>query len=177
LQDLDGNTRITAELTPGANDNTIRFYINGVVVADIDASRLNTNRVTVDDIEIDGNVISTTTTDTDLQLTAQGTGEVKFENFAFKDNNITNTVTDAVTTFTTTGDGYVDIDGTYGVVLPVGGNATRPSGVTGMIRFNTDDNRVELYDGTSWVSVAGASGGISFVQAEEIAIEKVLIFG
>jgi hypothetical protein len=46
-----------------------------------------------------------------------------------------------------------------------------------MIRFNTDDARVELYDGTSWVSVAGASGGISFAQAEDIAIEKVLIFG
>ena len=177
LQDLDGNTRITAELTPGANDNTIRFYINGIVVADIDASRLNTNRATVDDIEIDGNVISTTTTNTDLQLSAQGTGKVVFENFGFKDNDITNTVADAVTTFTTTGDGYVNIDGTYGVVLPVGGNATRPTGVTGMIRFNTDDSRVELFDGTNWVSVAGASGGISFQDAEDIAIEKVLIFG
>tara|TARA_E500000178_G_C17034627_1_gene762649 strand:- start:2374 stop:6153 length:3780 start_codon:yes stop_codon:yes gene_type:complete len=177
LQDLDGNTRITAELTPGANDNTIRFYIDGVAVADIDSSRFNTNRVTVDDIEIDGNVISTTTTNTDLQLSAQGTGRVVFENFAFKDNSITNTSADAVTTFTTTGDGYVNIDGTYGVVLPVGGNATRPSGVTGMIRFNTDDARVELFDGTNWVSVAGASGGISFQDAEDIAIEKVLIFG
>jgi hypothetical protein len=177
LQDLDGNTRITAELTPGANDNTIRFYIDGVAVADIDSSRFNTNRVTVDDIEIDGNVISTTTTNTDLQLSAQGTGRVVFENFAFKDDSITNTSADAVTTFTTTGDGYVNIDGTYGVVLPVGGNATRPSGVTGMIRFNTDDARVELFDGTNWVSVAGASGGISFQDAEDIAIEKVLIFG
>jgi hypothetical protein len=46
-----------------------------------------------------------------------------------------------------------------------------------MIRFNTADKRVELYDGTTWVSVAGASSGISFAQAEDIAIEKVLIFG
>ena len=46
-----------------------------------------------------------------------------------------------------------------------------------MIRFNTNDERVELYDGTTWVSVAGASGGISFQDAENIAIEKVLIFG
>jgi len=177
LQDLDGNTKITAELTPGTNDNIIRFYINGVVVADIDASRFNSNRVTVDDIEIDGNVISTLTTNQDLQLQAQGTGKVALENFGFKDNDITNISPGAVTTLSTTGNGYVDIDGTYGVVLPVGGNVTRPTGVTGMIRFNTDDLRVELFDGTSWVSVAGASGGISFQQAEEIAIEKVLIFG
>jgi len=177
LQDLDGNTRITAELTPGANDNTIRYYIDGAVVADMNASRFNTNRVTVDDIEIDGNVISSITTNTDLEFKANGTGFVKFENLGFTDSTIKNTVNDAVTVFENTGDGYVKFDGTQGVVLPVGGNATRPTGVQGMIRFNTDDSRVELYDGTSWVSVAGASGGISFAQAEEIAIEKVLIFG
>jgi len=177
LQDLDGNTKITAELTPGSNDNTIRYYIDGAVVADMNASRFNTNRVTVDDIEIDGNVISSITTNTDLEFTANGTGLVKFENLGFTDSTIKNTVSDAVTVFENTGDGYVKFDGTQGIVLPVGGNATRPTGVTGMIRFNTDDSRVELYDGTSWVSVAGASGGISFAQAEEIAIEKVLIFG
>ena len=177
LQDLDGNTKITAELTPGANDNKIRFYINGSVVADIDASRFNTNRVTVDDIEIDGNRISSITTNTDLNLIANGTGQVKFENLGVTDSTIKNNVADAVTVFANTGNGYVKFDGTQGVVLPVGGNATRPTGATGMIRFNTDDSRVELYDGTTWVSVAGASGGISFAQAEEIAIEKVLIFG
>jgi hypothetical protein len=177
LQDLDGNTKITAELTPGANDNKIRFYINGSIVADIDASRFNTNRVTVDDIEIDGNRISSITTNTDLNLIANGTGQVKFENLGVTDSTIKNTVADAVTVFENTGDGYVKFDGSQGVVLPVGGNATRPTGETGMIRFNTDDSRVELYDGTTWVSVAGASGGISFAQAEEIAIEKVLIFG
>ena len=177
LQDLDGNTKITAELTPGANDNKIRFYINGSVVADIDASRFNTNRVTVDDIEIDGNRISSITTNTDLNLIANGTGQVKFENLGVTDSTIKNNVADAVTVFENTGNGYVKFDGSQGVVLPVGGNATRPTGATGMIRFNTDDSRVELYDGTTWVSVAGASGGISFAQAEEIAIEKVLIFG
>jgi hypothetical protein len=177
LQDLDGNTKITAELTPGANDNKIRFYINGSIVADIDADRFDTNRVTVDDIEIDGNRISSITTNTDLNLIANGTGQVKFENLGVTDSTIKNNVADAVTVFENTGNGYVKFDGSQGVVLPVGGNATRPTGATGMIRFNTDDSRVELYDGTTWVSVAGASGGISFAQAEEIAIEKVLIFG
>ncbi len=177
VQDLDGDTKITAELVEGQNDNIIRFYINGSIVADIDASRFNTNRVTVDDIEIDGNRISSITTNTDLDLIANGTGQVKFENLGVTDSTIKNNVADAVTVFENTGNGYVKFDGSQGVVLPVGGNATRPTGATGMIRFNTDDSRVELYDGTTWVSVAGASGGISFAQAEEIAIEKVLIFG
>ena len=122
-------------------------------------------------------MISSITTNTDLEFTANGTGLVKLENLGFTDSTIRNTVNDAVTVFENTGDGYVKFDGSTGIVIPVGGNATRPTGVTGMIRFNTDDSRVELYDGTSWVSVAGASGGISFAQAEEIAIEKVLIFG
>ena len=100
-----------------------------------------------------------------------------FENFGFKDNTITNTVADAISLFETTGTGYFQISGTAGVVLPIGDNNTRPIGVTGMIRFNTNDKRVELYDGTQWVSVAGATAGISFLQAEDIAIEKVLIFG
>jgi cytoskeletal protein CcmA (bactofilin family) len=177
LQDLDGDTRITAELTPGANDATIRFYVENQIVADINKNRFNSNRLTVDDIEIDGNVISSITTNTDINLTANGTGLVKLENIGFTDSTIRNTVSDAVTVFENTGNGYVKFDGTQGVVIPVGDNTTRPTGVQGMIRFNTADSRVELYDGTSWVSVAGASGGISFAQAEEIAIEKVLIFG
>ena len=177
LQDLDGDTKITAELVEGQNDNIIRFYINGNVVADIDASRLNAEKIIVDDIQLDGNVISTITNNTDLQLEANGTGKVAFENFAFKNNTITNTATDAVTLFESTGTGYFQISGNTGVVLPIGDNATRPVGVTGMIRFNTNDKRVELYDGTTWVSVAGATAGISFIQAEDIAIEKVLIFG
>ena len=177
LQDLDGDTKITAELVEGQNDNIIRFYINGNVVADIDADRLNAEKIIVDDIQIDGNVISTTTNDTDLQFEANGTGKVAFENFGFKDNTITNTVADAISLFETTGTGYFQISGTAGVVLPIGDNNTRPIGVTGMIRFNTNDARVELYDGTQWVSVAGATAGISFLQAEDIAIEKVLIFG
>ena len=127
VEDLDGDTKITAELSEGANDNKIRFYNAGVLTVDIDANRLNAPKVTVDDITIDGNLISTTTADTDLELTANGTGSVKFDNFAFKDNTITNTVADSVTTFESTNNGYVKFDGTYGLIIPAGGNTQRPA--------------------------------------------------
>ena len=177
VEDLDGNTKVTAELTEGANDDTIRFTVAGTVVADINADRMNIQRLSVDDIEVDGNVISTITANTDLQLSANGIGSVNFENFGFRENRLTNVVADSNMVFETSGEGYYEFVDPYGIVLPVGDNTTRPSGVQGMIRYNTDDSRVELYDGTSWVSVAGASGGISFADAENIAIEKVLIFG
>ena len=67
--------------------------------------------------------------------------------------------------------------GTYGVVLPVGDTSARGSVAQGMIRYNTDDERVELYDGSSWTSVAGSSGGVNFGQAKELAIEMALIAG
>ena len=178
--DADRDTSVTAEATPGANDGTIRFNVENETVASIDNSRLDTRRLTVDDIQLDGNVISTVTTDTDLHLEAQGTGSVVVENFAFKDNSITNTVSNAVTTFEHTNNGYVKFDGSYGMVIPVGNNSNRPASAyreTGQMRFNTDASRVEIFDGVNWVSVAGSDSGISRADAEDLILEIVLSLG
>lgn len=180
VEDLDGNTRVTAELTEGANDNIIRFDVAGSTIVDINSTRLNAPRITVDDIQIDGNVISTITTDTNLKFTANGTGSVVFENFAIKGNTITNTVANSVTLFDYTGEGYVKFNGTYGMVLPVGTSLNRPNPAyteTGMMRFNTADARVEVFDGVAWVSVAGSSGSITATDAQYLAIETVLYLG
>ena len=133
--------------------------------------------VQIDDININGNVISTSTVDTDLQFSANGTGSVKFENFGISGSTITNTVADEVSLFENSGTGYVKFGGTYGVVIPSGNTSARGSVATGMIRYNTEDERVELYDGTSWVSVAGSAGGVNFSLAKELAVEMALIVG
>ena len=150
------------------------------MIADLDSERLNTKKLTVEEITIDGNVISTTNTNTDLELVANGTGSVIFENHAFSNNEIKNIVPNSVTEFTNTDNGYVKFNGTYGVVLPTGDNASRPILAyteTGMTRFNTELSRVEVYDGTNWVSVAGTNSGISRREAEDIAFEIVLSLG
>ena len=180
VEDLDGNTKVTAELTEGANDNTIRFYIDGSSVVDINSTRLAAPRIDVDDIRIDGNVISTTTPNTDLTLTANGTGRVRFDNFAVKNNVITNTVANSVTRFENTNNGYVKFAGTYGIVIPVGASGDRPPlefTELGQMRFNTTDQRVEVWDGSNWVSVAGSASGITRNDAEEIALATVLVLG
>jgi len=131
-------------------------------------------------IQIDGNVISTINSNTDLELQTQGTGSVVIDNFSINNNTITNTVSNSVTEFQNTANGYVKFAGTSGFVLPVGTNSDRPPVLyteTGMTRFNTDDSRVEVWDGSNWVSVAGTSAGISRGDAEDIAFEIVLSLG
>ncbi|MBO01994.1 MAG: hypothetical protein CMG35_05075 [Candidatus Marinimicrobia bacterium] len=178
VQDLDGNTNITAELTPGANDNTIRFNVSGSTVVDINSTRLNAPKVVVDDITIDGSTVSTSATNTDLNLDANGTGSVVFDGtLAIKDNTITNLTNGGVTEFLQTGTGYVKFGGTGGFVLPVGTSGQRPGAPEiGMVRYNTAESRVEVYDG-SWSSVAGAGAGISLGDAENIALELVISLG
>ena len=60
------------------------------------------------------------------------------------------------------GAGVVDIDTTTALIIPVGTSAQRPgTPLDGMIRFNDDDDKVEVYDGTEWVQVGASNGAIS----------------
>jgi hypothetical protein len=69
-------------------------------------------------------------------------------------NSLTlSTVGNANITFAT-GTGQILSTTTSGFLMPVGNTAQRPGTVAaGTMRFNTDFNRVEVYDGTEWDSV------------------------
>jgi len=176
VYDEDRDTYITPEITPGADDDTLRFYAGGSLVADVTAQRFDAKRLEVDDIAVHGNVLETITTNQNLLLRANGSGYVAIENFSFNGNQITNTVDGAVTELKQQGTGYFKVQGTGGFVIPVGNNANRhPSPELGMMRYNTVEDRVEIYDvGNNWVSVAGATGAVTFNDAEEIAIKLAL---
>ena len=179
VYDLDENTYITAETTPGANDNVISFYIDGLNRASLTASAFSTSNLDIGNINITGNTISTTNTDGNLVLAPNGTGSTVIGFFALRNNTITNTQADTITSFNQTGTGYFKIAGTNGFVLPRGRVDQRGALVeTGMMRYNTTDSRVEVYDGSQWVSAAGSSGsGITLSEAEGLAITTALIFG
>lgn len=184
------NAKLDSDLIPTTTDtfnlgsttkrwNTL--FAKEIYVDTIDIEQLlTTEKISVDDIEIDNNEIKTVTANTDLKLTAQGTGRVNIENFAIKDNIITNIVSNSITVFSNTNNGYFKIDGARGFVVPVGNNLQRPDQAfreAGMIRFNTDDQRLELFNGSVWGSVAGPQAGITAAQAQDIAVELVLMLG
>ena len=178
VADSDGNTYISAELTPGANDNTLRFYADGNLMVTIDSTKLFAERLQTSNLNIQTDTISSIATDSDINLTATGTGSVKVGNLSIKNNTITNVVSGAVTEFVETGTGYISISGTNGVVIPTGNDAARPgTPEVGMIRYSTEQGLVEVFDGVTWTSVAGTGGGITFNDATQIAIEYVLTFG
>jgi hypothetical protein len=176
VYDIDRDTYITPELTPGANDNTLRFYAGGALVADVNTERFDVVKLEVDDIEISGNTLQTITTNQDLELRANGTGTISIENFAFNGGTITNLVDGDVTTLEQIGTGYFKVPGTGGFVIPSGNNEERhPTPEVGMVRYNTVEDRVEVYDiGGNWSSVAGSTGAVSFNDAEDIAIKFAL---
>jgi hypothetical protein len=65
--------------------------------------------------------------------------------------------TGAFTTLSASGD--VNFTGTGAVQLPAGTTAQRPTPVTADLRYNTSFGRPEVYNGSAWVGLGGATGG------------------
>jgi hypothetical protein len=121
----------------------------------------------------------TTTTGQDLFIDGNGAGGVRLANFKFVDNTITNVVAGAISQIVQSGTGYFKIQGTNGFVPPVGSNAQRPVGyqVLGMTRYNTESKALEVWDGLTWASPAGASGAVSEIQANDISAGFAIALG
>jgi len=79
---------------------------------------------------------------------------------SFSDNRIQTTNTNEEIILEPAGTGYVAVDATSGLIVPVGTTGQRPTGQTGMIRFSTTDSQLEVYNGSAWVGV-GASNTIT----------------
>jgi len=54
-------------------------------------------------------------------------------------------------------DGFVGTSRTGGLIIPSGTTAQLPTGVTGMIRFNTQVNKVQVHNGSIWTTIGNTS--------------------
>ena len=179
VQDISGNTYIKPEATPGANDNTLYFYANSTLTATINQTQLATTRFQTDSLDIVDNTISSLSANQDIRFLTSGTGGVRLGNLKFRNNAITNVVPNAVTEIVQQGTGYVKFAGTGGFGIPVGNSTTeRPANpIEGMMRYNSDFELVEVYNGQQWTSVAGTSSGVTFNDATDIGIALALSLG
>lgn len=179
LFDADLNTSLTAESSPGANDNIIRMTINGTVQGTINSQAATFQKVRIDEIEIDSNKIRTTNSNSDIQLDTSGTGVVNVKNSIHLSNNILkNAGSNAITSIISTGGGYVRFAGNGAVGIPIGDTSQQPVGVpTGGIRINTDTNTGEVFDGTTFIPMVGNFSGITAAQMDEITNLWILLMG
>ena len=70
--------------------------------------------------------------------------------------------------------GFVGTSGTGGLIVPSGTTGEQPTGVVGMIRYNTTTNKVEYHTGTNWIGIGqfSATGGILDVTSAVYKIHK-----
>ena len=74
VKDVDQDTYIEAELSPGSDEDILYFYNGGVLTTQLSANGFT--NITVDDITINDNIITVDTADTNLELSGNGTGVV-----------------------------------------------------------------------------------------------------
>jgi hypothetical protein len=75
-------------------------------------------------------------------------------NLSISNTTITTSLATGNITLAPTGNSDVIIDTVSGLVLPTGNTDQRPDPAQqGTVRFNTDSDRVEIYDGTGWEDV------------------------
>jgi hypothetical protein len=186
-------TGITAELTPGNNDKTIRFTTNGLANTTMTSVGVTTNRLDAGNVSFTSNIISNKVSANNVNLTATGTGKVNFNNIQTYVSTgttsvIKNTTTDAITTFVNQGTGFVRFAGTTAVTLPVGATAGvggRPTVFeTGMTRFNTTLDKVEIYSGNpaagdnGWIPISGVAGAqLSAAEVTDILNIMAIVIG
>lgn len=151
--DVDQNTKITAEDSPGANNNELKFYADGVLTAMFDKTAANF----YGNVNIGGNItIGDATTDS-ITVAAD------FDSHLIANTHNTFDLGKAGTDWRTLyvqnikGEGeLVTFDMTGAMIVPSANTALRPTGQAGMFRFNTEEGRFEGYDGTQWSGLAGS---------------------
>jgi len=176
------NASIRSDLVPETDNlydlGSSSFRWRAIYANNFYTTALNVPMLDIGNLMFRDNEI-TTTTGQDLYIDGNGVGGVRLGNFRIVDNVITNVSANAITEIAQSGTGYFKIAGTNGFVFPRGDETTRPAGyqVLGMTRFNTNSKALEIWDGLNWASPAGASGAVSIIGAEDIAVQIALTLG
>ena len=171
------DSRATSMLAHPTND-TINFTVGRVNVGRVDANGFKIHGLTVDDISLQLNTITTTLSNSDLELRANGIGTLDIDSTTLTGNAIQNTYAGALNIIHT-GYGKATFSTASAIVLPNGSDATRIASTPeiGLTRWNTENTILETWDGNTYISAAGSAATISQAEMEELMLEYTLIFG
>ena len=151
--DVDQDTKIIAETSPGSDNDELKFYAGGT----LSATFSDTTAAFTGDVSIAGNLtIGDQPTDT-VSFAADVTSHIvpdldRTYSLGSGDKNWYKINVDSVAS----SDGVVKFSDTGAIKLPTANTALRPIGQAGMLRFNSDESRFEGYDGTIWSGLAGS---------------------
>ena len=169
-------------------NNHLDFNVDGSLVGTVNIAQVEMPGLQTDDILIDGKKITTNVSNSDLELTPNGTGAVNIIgntiNLSSLSSGIIKNDSTGALTISATDQGYHKIGGTFGVRIPSGDNSNRDAGDSvpnqiGDTRFNrTNGGFLETWDGNVW-QVSAGGGGETLTQAEmeDLILEFSLALG
>lgn len=158
-------------------NNEINFRINASSVGTVSSLGLAIHGIQTDDINFNLNRISTTVSNSNLELRTNGTGELVIDNISLVENTIKNNSAGALT-FENENLGLVKFASDRAVAIPFGTTAERPANPeVGTARWNTDEDVLEVWDGSVFATAAGSSETINSAEFQDLMLEYTLIFG
>ena len=168
--------RLTKAVAHPTN-NTITFTANSVNTMEVLGDKLRMNGLQISDkFLLDNTVIQNLVQDADLFLSPTS-GKTDLNSITIEDNTWTNNLSTPLT-LASTGDGYIKFAGTNGVVITAGTEEEKPeTAEIGMMRFNTDGQFTEIYDGTQWIPIIGTVERATMEEILEIGDLWTLILG
>ena len=175
----DRRTYIIPESALNENDKIINLTIDTDIAATINSTTATIiTSAQVNKINIINDTISTTTTDANLYLTPAGSGSVVIGNLSIKDNVISNRSSANLTLLASGAMGYINFNNTVGLGIPSGDVSSRPlAPQTGLTRYNTAYNYLEIYNGSAWTPIIGASPLITASDLNDLTLEYSLLLG
>ena len=159
-------------------NNTIVLTVNGIQVGSVDSNSTNLHGLSTGDVLFDNNLITTTLSNSDLELRrTTAANVVDIFDIKIKENNFSNSSNNLLT-LKSTGLGFVKFSGTNGLVIPSGTELERSvSPQIGDTRHNNEQQYLETYNGTAWQRSAGEGEEVTEDVLKELVDIYTLVLG
>jgi len=168
--------RLTSITADQSLDDNLIFTAGATEMGRLVPGTLQFNSVQIDDVNINNNIIKSSTANTDLLIPNSVNENVTIDNIIISASSID--VSTGQLNFSHTGQGYLKFNTTGGLVIPAGDSSNRHQNPeVGTVRFNSDVDSLEIWSGTAWVNVIEDSEGATEADMQEFLNLYVLVLG